>query len=256
MSDDVPTEHRHRGGLRRGRLRTAILVSAFVLMAGVVLALVSVQAGQRDEPSARLTASTDPSDSPSSEPSDERSSEPSNPGPGPTSTPTRWRTTARPGIPAGITSSRQPTAIRLPDGEEMDVRKATTDAEGELVVPDDVDVAGWWDGGARVSDPFGTMVIAAHVDSEIQGLGPFSALLSAAEGDAVEALTQEANQTYVVSSVTRIPRDSLTERDDLFTSSGPHQLVLLTCAGDFIPQQGGYQDLAVVVAEPLERTSG
>lgn len=250
MSDDVPTEPRPHGGVRRGALRTAMLVSAVVLVLGVVLALVSVQTGRHDEPSARPPASTNPSDSPSREPSDGRSSEPSGP------TTTRWQTTARPGIPAGITSSRQPTAIRLSDGVELDVRRAATDAKGELIVPDDVDVAGWWDGGARVNDPFGTMVIAAHVDSEIQGLGPFSALLSAAEGDAVEALAQEVDQTYVVSSVTRIPRDSLPERDDLFTSSGPHQLVLLTCAGDFIPQQGGYQELAVVVAEPLERTSG
>ncbi len=247
-------EPRHRGGLRRGPWRTAMLVSVVVLMLGVVLALVSVQAGQRGEPSARPPAASSPSSDPSDDPADDPSSEP--PGLEASPTPPRWRTTARPGIPAGITSSRQPTGIRLPDGVELEVRRATTDADGELVVPDDVDVAGWWDGGATVSDPFGTMVIAGHVDSEIQGIGPFSALLSAAEGDVVEALAPAVDQTYVVSSVTRIPRDSLTERDDLFTSSGTHQLVLLTCAGDFIPQKGGYQELAVVVAEPSERTSG
>jgi len=136
----------------------------------------------------------------------------------------------------------------------MEVRRATTDANGELVVPDDVDIAGWWDGGAQVGDPFGTMVIAAHVDSRIQGLGPFSELLSASEGDAVVTLAEEVDQTYVISSITRIAREALTERDDLFSSSGGHRLVLITCAGDFVPEQGGYQELAIVVAEPPERS--
>jgi len=151
-----------------------------------------------------------------------------------------------------VTSSRQPTAIRLPDGAELEIRRATTDADGELVVPDDVRLAGWWDGGARVGDPYGTMLIAAHVDSEIQGLGPFSELLTASEGDTVVTMAEEVDQTYVVSSITRIPRESLTEQDDLFSISTPHRLVLITCAGEFVPERGGYQELAVVVAEPPE----
>lgn len=94
------------------------------------------------------------------------------------------------------------------------------------------------------------MVMAAHVDSEIQGLGPFSGLLSVAEGDAIEARAEAVHQTYRVASATRIPRESLIDREDLFSSSSAHRLVLITCAGDFVPEQGGYQDLAVVVAEP------
>lgn len=235
--DSKPVRPRHRGAnLHLGPLRAVVIVPVVLVAVGLVLALVAVGAGQRTEPSATVRP---PSDAPSTSPSPE--TEPS---------PTRWRTAARPGIPAGTTSSRQPTAIRLPDGAELEVRRATTDATGELIVPDDVELAGWWDGGARVGDPFGTMVIAAHVDSEIQGLGPFATLLSASEGDAVQALAEKVDQTYIVSSVTRIPRESLTDRADLFSSSGPHRLVLLTCAGDFVEDEGGYQDLAVVVAEP------
>lgn len=170
----------------------------------------------------------------------------------PRAEPTRWQVTARPGVPAGPASPLEPTSIRLPSGTELDVSTATTDAGGELVVPDDIERAGWWDGGARVGDPFGTMVIAAHVDSRIQGLGPFAELLSATEGDAVQAHARDVEQTYLVTTATRIARTDLPERDDLFTSSGPHRLVLLTCAGDFVPELGGYQELAVVVAEPSD----
>ena len=57
-----------------------------------------------------------------------------------------------------------------------------TSADGALDVPEDIRVAGWWRGGARLGDPFGSMLIAAHVDSRTQGLGPYVALLSVEPG--------------------------------------------------------------------------
>ncbi|MDQ3103817.1 MAG: hypothetical protein M3Q87_01100 [Actinomycetota bacterium] len=48
-------------------------------------------------------------------------------------------------------------------------------------------------------------------------------------------------------------------RGDIFAGSGPLRLVLITCAGSYDPQRGGYQDLAVVTARPAGKaveTSG
>ncbi len=85
---------------------------------------------------------------------------------------------------AGRGSSPEPTpaaaAVIAPDQSE-----ATTDAgqaeeslieltpsqRGKLEIPEDVFRLGWWDGGAYVNDPFGSMVIAGHIDSAEQGLG-------------------------------------------------------------------------------------
>jgi len=43
--------------------------------------------------------------------------------------------------------------------------------DGELQVPTNVDHVGWWDGSAAAGDPFGSTVIAGHVDSATQGIG-------------------------------------------------------------------------------------
>ena len=43
-----------------------------------------------------------------------------------------------------------------------------------------VDRVGWWDGSAQVGDPYGSTVLAGHVDSREQGLGVFAALLEVA----------------------------------------------------------------------------
>ena len=36
---------------------------------------------------------------------------------------------------------------------------------------------GWWDGSARAGEPFGSTVIAGHVDSATEGIGFFARLL-------------------------------------------------------------------------------
>ena len=45
-----------------------------------------------------------------------------------------------------------------------------------LRVPENVRHVGWWDGSAYAGDPFGTTVIAGHVDSASEGLGFFARL--------------------------------------------------------------------------------
>ena len=59
----------------------------------------------------------------------------------------------------------------------MRIDASATAADGELAIPTDVDRAGWWDGSSRIGDPFGGIVVAAHIDSFDQGLGRFAELL-------------------------------------------------------------------------------
>lgn len=159
--------------------------------------------------------------------------------------------TAKPGAQAG--SQRhpaRPTLLRLPSDTDVPVRVAETSDRGLLKVPRDIRAAGWWDGGARLADAYGTIVIAGHVDSATQGLGPFAELLSAQPGDRIVASGRGVRQTFAVDSVDRVPKASLDTQDDIFAPSGRLRLVLITCAGQFDPARGGYQDLAVVTARP------
>ena len=49
-------------------------------------------------------------------------------------------------------------------------------ADGSLVIPDDPQVVGWWTGGSMAGEPFGSVVLAGHVDSAARGVGVLAGL--------------------------------------------------------------------------------
>src|SRR6476620_7146304 len=91
---------------------------------------------------------------------------------------------ATPARRAGVVAEA-PTQVRLPSGTDVAVKAVSTTGDGLLDVPDDIRTAGWWRGGSRLGDPFGSTLVAAHVDPFTQGLGPFSSLLSVRPGQTV-----------------------------------------------------------------------
>jgi len=175
--------------------------------------------------------------------------EPSAPPPVPT-----FEVTAAPGTAApSEVRDQRPTRVRLPGDQTVPVRPAGTGRSGLLQVPRNIRVAGWWDGGARFGDAYGAMVIAGHVDSVSQGVGPFAQLLDVRPGDRVDVGAGSRWQRFAVTAVDLVPKVSLELRAGLFSPSGPLRLVLITCAGRYDPDRGGYQDLAVVTARPTGR---
>ncbi|WP_151083550.1 class F sortase [Nocardioides cynanchi] len=171
------------------------------------------------------------------------------------------RRTAEPGrtvttlaaVPArrtGAPAPERPTASRLPDGTVVPIRPAGTTGDGALAVPDDIREAGWWRGGSRLGDPFGVTLLAAHVDSTTQGLGPYATLLSARAGQRIVLASRHLSQAFAVTSLRLVPRRTLARRHHLFSARGDRRLVLVTCAGPYDAARGGYQNLAVVTAVP------
>ena len=148
-------------------------------------------------------------------------------------------------------TAEAPTQVRLPSGTTVGVKAVSTTPAGVLDVPDDVRTAGWWRGGARLGDPFGSTLIAAHIDSRTQGLGPYVELLRFERGDRIVVRSKHLVQRFAVTSLRLVPRNSLADATDLFAASGPHRLTMVTCAGPFDESRGGYQNLAVVVARPV-----
>ena len=145
-----------------------------------------------------------------------------------------------------------PTGSVLPDGRVVPVLPAGTASDGRLAVPDDIRIAGWWRGSARLGDPFGSTLLAAHVDSFTQGLGPFAGLLSARSGQHVTLRSRHLTQTYAVVSLALVPRGTLSQHPRIFSARGPRRLTLVTCAGPYDPARGGYQNLAVITARPVQ----
>jgi Sortase domain len=144
--------------------------------------------------------------------------------------------------------SERPLAVRLPSGTTMRVRASATSTNGALEIPSDIKRAGWWDGGARLGDPFGAIVVAAHVDSFTQGLGRFAELLSMKPGDVVGVRSTHLAEDFQVVSARLVPKTSISATSPAFSGRGESRLVLITCGGQYDPARGGYQSNMVVVA--------
>ncbi|MBS2937564.1 hypothetical protein KDN32_07400 [Nocardioides sp. J2M5] len=170
------------------------------------------------------------------------------PAPGPTTEPAPVRRARR---APSVVVPQPPDRAVLPSGRSVDVRVVGTTPDGLLAVPRDIEVAGWWRGGSRVGDPFGATLLAAHVDSTTQGLGPFAELLTVGRGARVELRAGELRQVFEVRSRTLVPQGPLTDHPELFDASGRRRLVLVTCAPPYDASRGGYQNLAVLTAAPL-----
>jgi LPXTG-site transpeptidase (sortase) family protein len=153
---------------------------------------------------------------------------------------------ARVGTPAASQRIRfVPSSIVLPGGSRAPVDPAST-VDGLLVVPENVQRVGWWDGGAQAGDPFGALAIAGHVDSAKSGLGFFVRLQNIRVGETITLRDSGHQASYKVTSIRSVPQDALAT--GTFDQTGPHRLVLITCTGRYDRARGGYERNLVVTA--------
>jgi LPXTG-site transpeptidase (sortase) family protein len=143
-----------------------------------------------------------------------------------------------------------PELLILPDDARAGVHPAAT-VDGQLKVPEDVEHVGWWDGSAYAGDPFGSTVIAGHVDSATDGIGFFNRLKRIKRGDVVTLRAGPRRLSYRISSVETVDRQALATDSRAFDQTGAHRLVLITCTGDFRRDRGGYESNLVVTGQPI-----
>ena len=143
-----------------------------------------------------------------------------------------------------------PEQVTLPGGAHTAVEPAST-VDGELKVPENVQHVGWWDGSAYVGDPFGSTVIAGHVDSASEGIGYFARLLRVKVGEEVTVRSGSHRLTYRITSVQTVAKQALAADSRAFDQTGDPRLVLITCTGTYRPERGGYDSNLVVTAKPL-----
>jgi LPXTG-site transpeptidase (sortase) family protein len=143
-----------------------------------------------------------------------------------------------------------PQQIALPSGDSAVVEPEPT-VNGLLQIPADIRHVGWWDGSARAGDPFGSTVIAGHVDSSQQGLGFFAELLLMQVGDLITLRSGPDALIYRVTSTTLVDKEALASESRALDQRGPHHLVLITCSGQWRPEARSYESNLVVLAEPV-----
>ena len=159
--------------------------------------------------------------------------------------------TAREARPADSDTARfVPERIDLPGGSSAAVVPVATVGR-ELVVPEDPDKVGWWDGSSYVGDPFGSTVIAGHVDVLDRGVGFFFQLWNIKVGERVVLRAGDRRQAYTIVTLREVPRTDLVDEDEVFDIGGPPRLVMITCAGEFRRDRGGYSRNLIVVARPI-----
>ena len=164
-------------------------------------------------------------------------------------------------LPGGAPSARvagpgeftgfRPESLLLPSGRRAEVEPARVHADGALDIPADPARVGWWTGGAQAGEPFGSVVLAGHVDSAAYGLGALAELLHVRLGERITLGSGRHRETYQVTTVREVPKARLAAGTDLFDQGVGHRLVLITCGGPFDRRTHGYRDNVVVIATPV-----
>lgn len=134
---------------------------------------------------------------------------------------------------------------------DVAVQPVGVEPSGFMEIPADPAIGGWYRFGSDPASTEGNVVIAAHVDSRVYSIGPFSRLRDLAEGAVVEVVdTSGRVHKYEVASVRNIPKRELPVAK-LFAREGSQKLVLITCGGGIDPTTGLYADNVVAIATPV-----
>jgi hypothetical protein len=156
------------------------------------------------------------------------------------------------------TNIPEPEVIRPPRqlsigsvGIDMPIRATGVLADGQMQLPNDPNVIGWYKFGAAPGIDVGSTVLGGHIDTVKKGVGPLARLAAASEGDRITVTNSRGKPVrYEVTSVQRIAKAALPV-DRLFRPDGPHRLAVITCGGQYLPDEGGYEDNIVVLARPM-----
>jgi hypothetical protein len=168
---------------------------------------------------------------------------------GPPSARTEGR--AATGQEAPALATFQPLSIALPGGPPARVIGVGVHSDGSLVIPDDPQVIGWWTGGAQAGDPFGSVVLAGHVDSRKFGVGALFRLSSLRSGQMITLVNGKLVMKYRVVSKHEVAQADLTSGTDAFSQQVPGRLVVITCGGPYDAVTHHYRDNIIVTATPV-----
>ena len=151
---------------------------------------------------------------------------------------------------ADVVAPRDPPVEVRFAGRTAPVDAVGLDGTRQVVVPEDVRRAGWYAPGPQPGDRAGSAVLVGHADDAEQGLGTFAGLRDLAAGDEVVVRTASGRDLlYDVVSFERFAKAEVPV-DRLFTTQGPHRLVLVSCGGAFDPVRRTYAENVVLTAVP------
>jgi hypothetical protein len=145
-----------------------------------------------------------------------------------------------------------PVRVQVPAGGiDVTVEPVGVLANGQMELPANVRVAGWYRYGPDPGSDAGATVIAAHVDSLKYGIGPFSKLKTLSAGAQVMVTTADGIvHAYAIQTIQNSLKAQLPV-DQLFDRTGSPRLILITCGGQFDYTTRHYSDNVFVTATPI-----
>ncbi|WP_231369217.1 class F sortase [Frigoribacterium sp. CG_9.8] len=136
-------------------------------------------------------------------------------------------------------------------GIDMKVTSEGLDADGAMALPPNAADAGWYRYSPGVNSRAGATVIAAHIDSRDDGIGPFSRLRNATAGDRLTLTGADGSTVaYTVTELRQVGKIDA-PMAEVFDTAGAPRLSLVTCGGSYNSKTGHYVDNVIVTATPV-----
>ncbi|MEW1905243.1 sortase [Streptomyces sp. NPDC086147] len=120
--------------------------------------------------------------------------------------------------------------------------------DGQTEVPPDPERVGWYRFSPAPGASAGSSVIVGHVDAKGRGLGVLNALNEVRQGDRVVVGRKDGSTVVYEITARRTMGKKALAASEAFRREGRAVLTLITCAGPYLPDAGGYQNNLVVTA--------
>ncbi|MBM7573237.1 class F sortase [Aquibacillus albus] len=132
--------------------------------------------------------------------------------------------------------------------QEIPIEPVKTDQNGKMSVMDDPGVLSWYDTrGFDVKN----IIISGHRDWKGE-LGVFYGMENWEEQKKFTLVMKNGEQrTFSLSSVREYKKDEVPE-SVMKLQSGENRVTLITCVGDFVEEDGGYQSRVVAILKEIE----
>ncbi|MEU4392086.1 class F sortase [Kribbella sp. NPDC023855] len=143
----------------------------------------------------------------------------------------------------------QPSRLQIESVNlDLAIQAVGVGADGQMELPPNPAVVGWYKFGPTPSDPQGSAVLGGHLDSKEFGSGPLVRLRKLRPGDDVRVRSSDGSTAkYRVQLVREVPKTQLAV-EDLFDRAGDRKLRIVTCGGRYDRDRGGYRDNVVITA--------
>lgn len=159
--------------------------------------------------------------------------------------------TIRPATGALAEAAPRPVSLDIAGTDiTVDVIGVGIASDNEMEIPDSFYQAGWYRYGPAPGAVAGNAVLAAHIDIGTEVM-PFTQLKDVPVGTIITVGRENAEPVqYRVTDVRHVPKATL-DTSQIFQRDGEHQLMILTCGGDWLVDKDDYEDNVVLTASPL-----